>query len=246
MTALGTVEFWDSFHGRENTEWYLPVDVVASEVLRVEAELVSQLPRFATKATASGGGPTNDGEGDRREGDAGSVSRTRPRILHPGCGSSTLGVVLEREHGCDVVNADFSEGVMDRMRELYPGCRFVFSDARDAAGFSSGSFDIAVDKGLFDSVTARTEGRQEAAKALLGEAARVLATGGKYMLFSAFGNDGLGHKDMASMLAHPEFGGEVQIRVLDTPPLEYPDQTSSYLYILTKAEDDGAAARTCR
>lgn len=33
----------------------------------------------------------------------------------------------------------------------------------------------------------------------------------------------------------------LQIRVLDTPPLEYPDQTSSYLYILTK-EDDGAAA----
>lgn len=30
------------------------------------------------------------------------------------------------------------------------------------------------------------------------------------MLFSAFSNDGLGHKDMADMLAHPGFGGEVQ------------------------------------
>lgn len=46
---------------------------------------------------------------------------------------------------------------------------------------------------------------------LLGEAARVLSTGGKYMLFSAFGNDGLGHKDMADMLSHPGFGGEVQV-----------------------------------
>lgn len=50
------------------------------------------------------------------------------------------------------------------MRARYPGCDFRCSDARDARGFPSGSFDIAVDKGLFDSVTARTEGREEAAK----------------------------------------------------------------------------------
>lgn len=53
---------------------------------------------------------------------------------------------------------------MDSMRARYPGCEFVCSDARDAAGFRSCSFDLAVDKGLFDSVTARTEGREEAAK----------------------------------------------------------------------------------
>lgn len=51
----------------------------------------------------------------------------------------------------------------------------------------------------------------ESDRKLLGEAARVLSTGGKYMLFSAFGNDGLGHKDMADMLAHPGFGGDVQV-----------------------------------
>eukprot|EP00752_Nemacystus_decipiens_P008250 g7377.t1 len=227
MTALGTVEFWDTFHGREHTEWYLPVEVVASEVLVVYTELAA---RFATRWSGGGG----------RQG-GGNASRKRPRILHPGCGSSTLGVVLQREHGCDVVNADFSEGVMESMRARYPGCDFRRSDARDAREFPNDSFDIAVDKGLFDSVTARTEGREEVAKKLLGEAARVLSTGGKYMIFSAFGNDGLGHKDMADMLAHPGFGGEVQIRVLDTPPLEYPDQTSSYLYILTKV-GGGAAA----
>lgn len=52
---------------------------------------------------------------------------------------------------------------------------------------------------------------------LLGEAARVLATGGKYMLFSAFSNDGMGHKDMTSMLAHPGFGGEVEVSVFGPP-----------------------------
>eukprot|EP00903_Cladosiphon_okamuranus_P019211 g17665.t1 len=223
--ALGTVEFWDTFHGREHTEWYLPVDVVAHEVLLVYTELAA---RFATR---------HDRQGEGRR-----TVRKRPRILHPGCGSSTLGVVLQQEHGCDVVNADFSEGVMESMRARYPGCDFRCSDATDARDFPSGSFDIAVDKGLFDSVTARTEGREEAAKKLLGEAARVLSTGGRYMIFSAFGNDGLGHKDMADMLAHPGFGGQVQMRVLDTPPFEYPDQTSSYLYVLTKVDGGEAAA----
>lgn len=35
--------------------------------------------------------------------------RKRPRVLHAGCGSSILGVILQRDHGYDVVNADFSE-----------------------------------------------------------------------------------------------------------------------------------------
>ena len=37
------------------------------------------------------------------------VASAYPRILHPGCGTSTLGVVLHRDHGCSVVNADFSK-----------------------------------------------------------------------------------------------------------------------------------------
>ncbi|CAM9567753.1 unnamed protein product [Scytosiphon promiscuus] len=242
MTALGTVEFWDTFHGREHTEWYLPVDVVVREVLRVYADLTTQLQASpGNQAGVRGGGSGCSVIADGNENGEGTP-RKHPRILHPGCGSSTVGVVLQLEHGCDVVNADFSEGVMDSMRARYPGCEFVRSDARDAAGFRANSFDLAIDKGLFDSVTARTEGREEAAKKLLGEAARVLSPGGKYMLFSAFSNDGLGHKDMADMLAHPGFGGEVQIRVLDTPPLEYPDQSSSYLYILTKVVEHGGSA----
>lgn len=50
------------------------------------------------------------------------------------------------------------------MRARYPRCDFRCSDALDASGFPSGSFDLVVDKGLFDSVTARTEGREEVSK----------------------------------------------------------------------------------
>lgn len=47
---------------------------------------------------------------------------------------------------------------------------------------------------------------------LLREAARVLSPGGKYMMFSVFRNDGLGHKDMAEMLAHSAFGGGLEVK----------------------------------
>lgn len=50
-------------------------------------------------------------------------------------------------------------------------------------------------------------GRRE----LLREAARVLSPGGKYMMFSVFRDDGLGHKDMAEMLAHSAFGGGLEV-----------------------------------
>ena len=49
------------------------------------------------------------------------------------------------------------------MRARYQGCEFVCSDAR-RTGFADDSFDLAVDKGLFDSATAGTEGRAAKAK----------------------------------------------------------------------------------
>ncbi|CAN0517686.1 unnamed protein product, partial [Ectocarpus sp. 12 AP-2014] len=187
-----------------NTAMTATSAVVARKVLCVHAELTAQLLRFATSQLASGGGSNG---GPWEDAGRGQVSRKRPRILHSGCGSSTVGVVLQREHGCDVVNADFSKGVMDSMRALYPGCEFIRSDARDAAEFPSQSLKRGFEKGRCDSETGGRGGGVETARKLLDEAARVLATGGKYMIFSAFSNDELGHKDMADMLVHPGFGG---------------------------------------
>lgn len=49
------------------------------------------------------------------------------------------------------------------MRHRHPRCEFVHSDAR-RTGFADESFDLAVDKGLFDSVTAGTGGRAQIAR----------------------------------------------------------------------------------
>lgn len=71
-----------------------------------------------------------------------------------------LGNVMPR---VSVDRLNILKGIMDTMRDLHPGCEFVRSDARNSE-FPDGSFDLAVDKGLFDSITASTEGREEAAK----------------------------------------------------------------------------------
>lgn len=68
----------------------------------------------------------------------------------------------------------------------------------------------------------------------MGEAARILAPGGKYMLFSVFGNDGFGHKDMQEMLAHPGFGGEVEVRFVLLPSLSLQSATSYVFSLLTR------------
>ena len=65
------------------------------------------------------------------------------------------------------------KGIMDKMRSRFPDCEFVRSDARDA-GFPDGGFDLAVDKGLFDSVTQVAQGREEAARYERGPRVSVL------------------------------------------------------------------------
>lgn len=55
------------------------------------------------------------------------------------------------------------KGVVDSMGARFQGCEFVVSDARRTC-FLDGSFDLMVDKGLFDSVTAGTQGRAAEAR----------------------------------------------------------------------------------
>ena len=78
------------------------------------------------------------------------------RVLHIGCGSSTLHEDLLKAGFQSVVNIDFSEEVIARMRDRYSDreeLSFVVADARnlDPPDFGGQeSFDAVVGKGLFD------------------------------------------------------------------------------------------------
>lgn len=66
-------------------------------------------------------------------------------MLHPGCGSSTLGVILQSEYGCEVVNADFSKVMKAATLWSRPSIRGVESMSvllmRGAAGYAVEIFE---------------------------------------------------------------------------------------------------------
>ena len=119
------------------------------------------------------------------------------RLLHIGCGTSTLGTdcydLVLREHGkplASVANVDQSAHAIKQL-DAGPSRPNIVNMAMDATqmSFGDGRFDICVDKGTFDAVgillpsEAQRQGHAAAA-ALLREAARVVAPCGWYLLFS--------------------------------------------------------------
>eukprot|EP00968_Pinguiococcus_pyrenoidosus_P019029 scaffold1988_cov255-Pinguiococcus_pyrenoidosus.AAC.7 len=96
--------------------------------------------------------------------------------------------------------------------------------------FPDASFDVLLDKGTVDSMTAASNTREENAAALVNEFARVLRPGGRCFVFSSYGPDE--EKDMMTLLQAPDC--ELRCRVIDFAPYEYPDQSYSYVYTLEK------------
>lgn len=102
--------------------------------------------------------------------------RPQDRVLILGAGDSGLPEELF-DAGCRNVTAvDFSPLLVAAMAERSHGALWRKEDARQLS-FPEGSFDVALDLGLLDSVAAG--GEEEVAKALL-ETHRVLSPGGTY------------------------------------------------------------------
>jgi ubiquinone/menaquinone biosynthesis C-methylase UbiE len=160
--------------------------------------------------------------------------RATTRILHNGCGSSELGVALAEESAPDcfqqVVNGDFAAAVVQQMSKRFPRQTFLIVDAKSMP-FRDASLDVIICKGMFDSITADAITRPVAAAAVILEAARCLSADGEYLIFSTFG-PGDRDKDMFALLQHPDF--DLAVEILPWPPLEIPDQPSSFLWSLKR------------
>lgn len=182
--------------------------------------------------------------------------RATTRILHNGCGSSELGVALAEKGtphcfqqvsprnlglSCQrflntdvsplqVVDGDFAATVVQQMSKRFPRQTFLIVDAK-AMPFRDASLDVIICKGMFDSITADATTRPVAAAAVLVEAARCLSTNGEYLIFSTFGPADR-DKNMAALLQHPGF--DLAVEELPWPPLEIPDQPSSFLWSLKR------------
>jgi len=79
---------------------------------------------------------------------------TAKRILHVGCGTSTLGPLLA-ERGHHVTNIDFEESCLEMSRALHPDswsahsgtCEWLVHDAARLPAEWTGRFDVVLDKG---------------------------------------------------------------------------------------------------
>ena len=113
----------------------------------------------------------------------------QPRVLHLGCGTSSLTADLLRlgyRHQCSI---DFSPVAIDAMRARYgnvePSLEWRVMDVRHM-DFEEHSFDVAIDKGTLDSMLYGSlwdpapEVRSNA-KAYVDEVARVLRPGGRWL-----------------------------------------------------------------
>ena len=108
------------------------------------------------------------------------------RVLHLGCGRSTVGIEMNNEYGCIVENIDFSNVVIaemsDKSNENNTGCRWHCMEC-DKLKFQCQSFDIALDKAVFDSIYCGTSPR-DSAWAYSSEVHRVLKEGGIWIIIS--------------------------------------------------------------
>jgi EEF1A lysine methyltransferase 4 len=110
------------------------------------------------------------------------------RVLHIGCGNSTIGVnILADNLAAEVVNVDISPTVIEQMavHHAEPGCLWEVQDVTGMS-YTDSSFDAVLDKGTLDALLCKDthDAKEAAAHALLSEAWRVLRDGGLYIVFS--------------------------------------------------------------
>lgn len=102
------------------------------------------------------------------------------RILVLGCGNSNMSVIMHEEGYTDITNIDFSSAAIDIMQKQYghlPGMSWLQMDASNLT-FDNGTFDVVMEKSLFDALFAGTGIK---ADKVLAEAWRVLRPAGKLL-----------------------------------------------------------------
>ena len=108
------------------------------------------------------------------------------KILHLGCGNSSLGPDLYKRGFKNIVNMDYSPIVIENMSEKYakemPEMTWVTMDVRDLK-FEKEHFDIVIDKAVMDTFQANKESEtlDDDIDKMLEEVSRVLKPGARLL-----------------------------------------------------------------
>ena len=114
------------------------------------------------------------------------VGDDQKKILIPGCGDSSLSGKLSEKLGQqNITSIDFEPDVIEKMQKKgHEGVSYLTMDFLNLQ-FEDKEFDLVIDKGSFDALCCdQTEETGQQVLKYLGEVARVLGEGGKYLCIS--------------------------------------------------------------
>lgn len=107
-------------------------------------------------------------------------------ILIPGCGNSHLGADLYQRGFMNITNIDISSVVVNQMADRFKDLdqmEFTQMDARSIELIPAATFDLIIDKALFDSLLCSDDNIVSVNK-MVREMQRVLKPGGVYIVIS--------------------------------------------------------------
>lgn len=138
------------------------------------------------------------------------------RVLHLGCGTSSLGEEMYDAGYKRITNIDISAVAVNAMRtrnlDARPGMTWLVADATNLVAFPTSHFDVVLDKGTFDAVAAARQ--PQSIVKLLAEVTRVLRVGGTYVVITL--NSSLSARPQVLQMPHVDF--DVQVEQLPGRP----------------------------
>lgn len=158
-----------------------------------------------------------------------NIDNPCPFVLHAGCGTSLIATILKNVGFC--AEFDFSMAAFNGIDDSKRKNNNIFIADILRLPLEDSTFDIVVEKGLFDSITCKISTQKQYAIRALNEYHRVLSSSGVVYIFSLFSPDSP-EKDMLGLLSHPNFS--VNCKSLLIAPAEIPTQDFCFLYILSK------------
>ncbi|KAF2197842.1 hypothetical protein GQ43DRAFT_402232 [Delitschia confertaspora ATCC 74209] len=179
LEEIAEPEYWDSRYSKktqdaETFEWFKSFE-------HIESFLKKWIPK-------------PDAEKERKDEDGEVVGVEGPRILHLGCGNSSLPLDLYNRDYHNQICVDFSSVVISSMSSRYSSLSSINWQVADVRTLTTsptnpilpGSIDVAIDKGtldamLYGSLWDPPEAVLESTKAYIDEVVRVLKKGGVFV-----------------------------------------------------------------
>ena len=150
------------------------------------------------------------------------------QILIPGCGNSNIPIELKKAGYENIDAIDTCSSVIRYMQNKAPQIEYAIMDAKEMKYFNNETFDLVIDKALFDSLLC-TEENIINISYYLKEVYRVLAKGGVYMCIShGFPLSRLGYFKAKKLLWDVE---TIPIQKIDVEGYEEQGANSKYHYI---------------